>query len=218
MRRHNPNDAGAYICYNYIGCIIHGHLRVRVYSSYVYRAHTSAIFTFLYSVMASPPLRMKQPDARRCHAAVSEEQNMLVWGGENPHCTLKTSTLEIFNVLSAVWQDSQQFRGQPLYDGHRGMAVASDGEKAYMFGGTTGPFGTQKHCNTLYQFDLTSLECAILEPSIASVSPSAADGSRMVCANRKLVLYGGFTDANLPSDELLMFGLNTSEISFIKYS
>ena len=163
--------------------------------------------------MASPRPTVKQPHARRSHAAVSEEQNMLIWGGENRDGSLKTSTLEIFDVLSVVWQDSQQFRGQPLYDGHRGMAVASDGEKAYMFGGVTGPFGSQTCCNTLYQFDLTSMECTILEPSTTAVSPSAAEGSRMVCANRKLVLYGGFTYANLPSDELFTFDLDTSEAS-----
>ena len=172
------------------------------------------ISTFLlFFLMASPRPTVKQPHARRSHAAVSEEQNMLIWGGENRDGSLKTSTLEIFDVLSVVWQDPQQFRGQPLYDGHRGMAVASDGEKAYMFGGVTGPFGSQTCCNTLYQFDLTSMECTILEPSTTAVSPSAAEGSRMVCANRKLVLYGGFTYANLPSDELFTFDLDTSEAS-----
>ena len=148
-----------------------------------------------------------EPQARLYHAAACVEGNMLIisgYGSENE----VPSALETYHVPSMTWQEQRQLSGQSLPDNFCSMAVASDGERAYLFGGYT---GSRMCCNTLYEVDLTSLECTELVPATDSLSPIARWGSQMVFSEqRKLVVYGGRTDAGL-TDELLVFDLDTSE-------
>ena len=146
-----------------------------------------------------------EPQARYCHAAACVEGNMLIISG---YGSVNDALVETYHVPSMTWQEQRQLSGQSLPDNFYSMAVASDGERAYLFGGYT---GSGKRCNTLYEVDLTSLECRALVPAADSLSPIARLGSRMVFSEqRKLVVYGGYTDAG-PTDELLVFDLDTSE-------
>ena len=160
--------------------------------------------------MALSRLRTAEPSARYCHGAVGCGGNLFVWagdGGRGP--PVPSSVLERFNVVSTLWQEPRQLRGQSLPDGLHRMAVTSDGEKAYCFGGLVGPVGTGQTHNSLYCIDLSSLVCRKIVPS--SESPSPRDGSAMVHYRRKLVLYGGLTGGGSISDELFVFDLDTSE-------
>ena len=91
------------------------------------------------------------------------------------------------------------------------MAVTSDGDKIYCFGGLVGPLGSRQSHNSLYCLDLSSLVCRVIVPS--SESPSPRCDSPMVHHRRKLVLYGGNTGGSA-SDELFVFDLDTSEAYF----
>ena len=159
--------------------------------------------------MALSRLRTAEPSARYGHAAVGCGGNLFVWAGNGgPGSPVPSSVLERFNVVSASWQEPRQLRGQSLPDGFNSMAVTSDGEKAYFFGGVD---ESDTPHNSLYCLDLSSFLCQIIVPTAASESPSPRDDSAMVYYRRKLVLYGGDTGGGSPSDELFVFDLDTSE-------
>ena len=160
--------------------------------------------------MALSRLRTAEPSARHSHAAVGCGGNLFVWGGYGGSSSpVPSSVLERFNVVSTSWLEPRQLRDQSLPDGLHRMAVTSDGEKAYFFGGMD---ESGERNNSLYCLDLSSLVCRKIVPS--SESPSPRDDSAMVHYRRKLVLYGGDTGRSTP-DELFVFDLDTSEAYFI---
>ena len=159
--------------------------------------------------MALSRLRTAEPSARHGHGAVGCGGNLFVWAGKGGRGSrVPSSVLEIFNVVSTSWQEPQQLRGQSLPDGLRRMAVTSDGEKAYFFGGTDESYTLQ---NSLYCLDLFSRLCRKIVPTGASESPRPRNDSAMVHYRRNLVLYGGYTGGGSASDELFVFDLDTSE-------
>ena len=171
------------------------------------------------SAMAALPIARAEPSARWGHAAVgsgsnmfvwgatcSSGSNMFVWGGYGGGSVISSSVVERFNVQSTSWQEPRQLRGQSLPDGLRCMAVASDGERAYCFGGYVG--GGSQRCNSLYILDLSSMQCR--QMATGGESPTARSYSAMVHYRRQLVVYGGLTGSG-PSDELFVFDLDTSE-------
>ena len=116
-----------------------------------------------------------------------------------------SSVLESFNVLSTTWQEPRQLRGR-VPDSHQRMAVASDGRKAYWFGGTGG-FDN----NSLYCLDLSSLSCQEVVPTNSAESPIPRFQSAMVSYRRKLVIYGG-SRSLVSLSGVCVFDLNTSEL------
>ena len=158
--------------------------------------------------MAALSVSTAESSARHLHAAVGLGSHMFVWGGRGGRGSLvSSSVVERFNVPSISWQDRGQFRGQSLPDGLYGMAVVSDGDKAYCFGGFADR-RSQLH-NALYVLDLSSMQCR--EIAAGTESPTARVHSAMVYYRRQLVLYGGLTGST--SDELFVFDLHTSEWS-----
>ena len=160
------------------------------------------------SAMASSSLTVVEPSARYRHAAVSFGRNMLVWGGEGDSTV--PSSVESYSVSPNVWQKPRKLRGQSLPNRLRHMAVASDGERAYFFGGWIDARGLQRRSNALYVLDLSSRWCRELVAANAEESPSPRGFSAMVYRKRTLVLYGG--DTEIISDELFVFDLDTSEL------
>ena len=148
----------------------------------------------------------REPQARNDHAAVGVGQKLYVWGGDGG-TSVQASTVECLDVPSATWQEPRQLRGHPLPDRLHAMAVTTDGERAYSFGGWT-DWGKS---NAVYEVNMASLECRKLAPASASPVPSKKTGSGMVHYQHKLVEYGGFTSDYRPTDELHVFDLNTSE-------
>ena len=143
-----------------------------------------------------------RPAARRYHAAVGAGQTMLVWGGRGEG--IQTSTVESFDVTSLTWKEPRQLQGD-LPIALASVAVASDGEKAYMFGGLSSR-GLE---NKLFSLDLASLECRELVPS-STPRPSGREHCRMVCCGGKLVVYGGFSGSVIgASDDLYTFDLTS---------
>ena len=148
-----------------------------------------------------------EPSARYGHAAVGSGSNMFVWGGRGDGgSVVSSSVVERFNVQSTSWQEPRQLRGQSLPDGLRGMAVASDGERAYYFGGYVDR--ENQRCNSLYVLDLSSMQCR--QMATGGEFPTARSYSAMVHYRRQLVVYGGYTGSGA-SDELFVFDLDTSE-------
>ena len=159
------------------------------------------------SAMAALPISTPEPSARSGHAAVGSGSNMFVWAGAGGGgSVVSSSVVERFNVQSTSWQGPRQLRGQSLPDGLCSMAVASDGERAYYFGGYVG--GGLQRCNSLYVLDLSSMQCR--QMATGGESPTARSSSAVVHYRRQLVVYGGLTGSGL-SDELFVFDLDTSE-------
>ena len=152
-----------------------------------------------------------EPPARYHHAAVGFGQSMFVCAGTGSGLSA-VPVLESFNVLSTTWQEPRQLRGRSP-DSHQCMAVASDGRKAYWFGGGREglPPLYNNYVNSLYSLDLSSLSCQKV-PTNSAESPTPRIGSAMVSYRRKLVIYGGRTSDVSLSDEVFVFDLNTSEL------
>ena len=118
--------------------------------------------------MALSRLRTAEPSARYGHGAVGCGGNLFVWAGRGGGSPVPSSVLERFNVVSTSWQEQRQLRGQSLPDGFNSMAVTSDGEKAYFFGGRDESYTLH---NSLYCLDLSSLVCRMIVPSSEPPSP-----------------------------------------------
>ena len=97
----------------------------------------------------------REPQARDGHAAVGVGQTLYVWGGDGGGTSVQASTVECLDVPSATWQEPRQLRGHPLPHRLHSMAVTTDGERAYSFGGVTG----SDKSNAVYEVNMTSLEC-----------------------------------------------------------
>ena len=158
--------------------------------------------------MAALPIARAEPSARYGHAAVGCGSNMFVWGGKGDGggSVVSSSVVERFNVQSTSWHESRQIRGQSPPDGLYNMAVASDGERAYYFGGYVAR--RSQRYNSLYVLDLSSMQCR--QMATGGESPTARSLSAMVHYRRQLVVYGGLTESGA-SDELFVFDLDTSE-------
>ena len=144
----------------------------------------------------------KDGQTSRCgHAAVGVGQTLLVWGGDGVE---ETSLVERFDVVSTTWRDARRLQGDSLPVGLRYMAVTSDGETGYVFGGDYSGGRSDK----LFAINLTSLECRELVPSPqSSYSPGPRIVSAMVYSEGRLVMYGGFRS----NREVEVFDLNKSE-------
>ena len=107
----------------------------------------------------------------------------------------------------------QQLHGSQLPDGLWDMAVTSDGEIAYTFGGRTGSYPDCTYYNTLYQINLSTMKCTELVPRSGSNPPMKACGSRMIYFSGKLVVYGGYTGRDW-TDQLRVFDLRKGEFEW----
>ena len=156
--------------------------------------------------MLQSRMSSREPRPRKRHAAVGVGHNLYVWAGDSSSARTPSTTFETFDVGSETWGESQRLNGS-LPDGLRNVAVATDGKSAYTFGGASNSYA---HLNSVYQIDLSTLQCRELVPRAASCAPRK--GSCMVYFNKKLVVHGGYTDRDV-TDELLVFDLRTSEWS-----
>ena len=172
----------------------------------------------------------REPQPMCFHAAVDFRQKLYIWGGLRLPSMVHNSMLEMFDVPSEKWQQPQTLRGSRLPDDLCAMAVARDSEKAYFFGGMS--FSSSKAArdsenprffggvsdsssnltffNTLYQLNLSTLECKELVPRNPSQAPVKQCGSGMVFFKDKLVVQGGYTGKDC-SNELYTFDLKNSE-------
>ena len=147
-----------------------------------------------------------QPLPRSSHSAVGVGRKLYVWGGYSSSKTIQTADLEIFDE---TWQQPQKLRGR-LPDSLSCAAVTADGEIAYTFGGTT-----DTYCNTLYQINMSTLECIELVPVNPSHAPKKTSGSAMVHFKDKLVVYGGYT-GQVQTSEMHVFDLKSSGYNYAR--
>lgn len=151
-----------------------------------------------------------EPPARQHHAAVTMGPYVFVWAGTDRSSSyVESSVVECFDVTSISWQQPRQLCNQALPVGYRNMGVAWDGKNAYLCGGYFLSNGLEERSNKLYEVNMSSLQCRELVPA-TSVAPTAKSSSRLVCVNRILVSYGGYT-GRTASNELFVFDLNMSE-------
>lgn len=148
----------------------------------------------------------RQPHPRNRHAAIGIGRKLHIWGGDGGAYKITTSTIHSFDLCSETWGKARQLDCS-LPDALCSMAVATDGESAYFFGGATGS-GT---CfNTLYQINPSTLKCKKLVPGAPSCTPTQKCGSGMVYFNGKLVVHGGHIGHGW-TDELHVFDLTTGK-------
>lgn len=149
----------------------------------------------------------REPQPREEHAAVGVGQSLYVWGGYGgPSAKIRTRTIESFDVSSATWQEPKELN-HFLPDNLMGAAVTNDGENAYFFGGRT---DRNTYCNTLYQVNLSTMQCRELVPRNPSGVPKQTFTTGIVYFNRTLVVHGGRTGQDR-TDELSVFDLTTSK-------
>lgn len=147
----------------------------------------------------------KEPEARYQHAAVGVENKLYIWGGYNCLKSIRSTTLESFDVSSLKWEQPRQVNGS-LPDVLQNVAVTSDSECSYSYGGLTG----NTRLNALYEINLTTLQCRELETNSPSHAPQQTEGCRTVLFKNKLVVYGGYNGQS-NTDDLLVFDLDKSE-------
>ena len=156
-------------------------------------------------------MSFKEPQPRAVHAAVGVGQKLYIWGGVSLPSPIQTATIDIFDVPSLAWQQPQKLRGSQLPDGMRGMAVATNGENAYFFGGND----SNTVCfNTLFKVDLSTLLCTEIGDKTSSAAPKEKSFSSMLYFDQKLVIHGGCDDKD-DTDELHVFDLRTSECACV---
>ena len=154
-------------------------------------------------------MSFRHPQPRLKHAAVAVGMQQFVWGGDGGfgHPTIQTKQIETFDMSSVKWEEPR-FLKDSLPDELCGMAVTTDGVNIYSFGGGT----NSGFINTVYEINPSTLQCRELRPaSLSHHVPKGATGSGIVYFKEKLLLYGGFTNEMLTTDDLHVFDLKTSE-------
>lgn len=158
----------------------------------------------------------KEPQRRESHAFIGVGQKLHIWGGFSGRnaSTPVDAKVQTFDVVSQTWEPPRDIRGY-CPNGLYNMAVTSDGEKGYTFGGTTWASGSPNkvYYNNVYEFDPATFECRELVARNAGRAPRNTAGSDMVFYDQKLVIYGGRTGsgASAVQDLLCVFDLRTSE-------
>ena len=144
----------------------------------------------------------REPQPRWLHGAFGVGLKYFLWGGAGS-LTIRTAEIETFDITSAQWLNPQPLKGSPP-DRLEGMAVTTDGDYAYSFGGWNG--STSNH---IYEINSRTLQCMKI-PLASSYSPPEIQYSAIVCFNEKLVAYRGWTGQG-PTDDLYVFDLRKSE-------
>lgn len=148
----------------------------------------------------------RQPQPRDDHAAVGVGQKLFVWGGDGRSPKNQTRTVKIFDVPSMAWQQPENLRGSQVPDKCWDMAIATDGESAYSFGGST---NKDTYFDTVFKVDLSTLLCEKLTTGESSSAPKKAQKGCMVYFNHKLIVHGGYSGE--PTGQLHTFDLKTGE-------
>ena len=133
----------------------------------------------------------------------------MVWGGDGGRANIDPAKIESFDVFSEAWDLTQQLRC-PLPDSLRSIAATTDGKSAFFFGGSTPGSEGFTYSNTLYQVNLSTLQCRELVPKTPFRAPKAG-GSCMIFFDQKLVVYGGYTGKGR-CDKVYVFNMRTSEL------
>lgn len=148
--------------------------------------------------------RELEPQPRWKHAAFGAGLNHFVWGGDGGSAKIQAQQIETFDVSSAKWKKPQLLQGS-LPGRMYGMAITTDGESVFSFGGWNG----SAHVNTIYEINPRTLKCREILPETSN-SPPGISRSGIVCFNGTLVVCGGYTDAG-HIDDLYVFDLRNSE-------
>ena len=150
---------------------------------------------------------------RRCHAAASMGQRLIVWGGSDYYGRkrVQAKAVESFDVCSESWLQSRQIRGK-FPDGLQGMAVTQVDENAYTFGGEAWTGTKFIYFNKLFVINLPTLQCREIVPEPHSHVPKKMSFSGMVHFNHMLVAHGGCLQYGQErAEEVLVFDLQTSK-------
>ena len=131
---------------------------------------------------------------------------MYIWAGSG----CRTDVVERLN-LSTFTYEQRHLTNSSAPDGLYSMAVTWDESHGYTFGG----YNNGKRSNSIYCLDFSTLKCIEIVPATGSDTPSPRSACRMVYFNRKLVVYGGYTDDGSVSSDLLLFDLDNSKYSKI---
>ena len=150
----------------------------------------------------------REPSPRPGRAAVGIGQKLYTWGGRSSAGIQSVLGFAVhsFDVPSVTWEEPQQFNGF-LPVGLHSMAVSTDGESAYSFGGIS---SYNNICyDTLYEVNVAQSELRKLLPADNGFPPDTFL-SGMVYFNEKLVIYGGY-GSGVSTDELYVFDLKESK-------
>ena len=150
-----------------------------------------------------PRPNVREPQRRWMHAAFGVGSKHFLWGGEGSSA-IRTAQIETFDVSSAKWQEPLLLKGSPP-GSLDGMAVTTDGDSAYSFGGWDG----STHTNSIYEINTRTLECRHVLPT-SSYSPPGVAHSSILLYNKQLVAFGGDTDKG-PTNDLYIFDLRKGE-------
>ena len=145
----------------------------------------------------------KQPQPRHYHAAFGVGSKHFLWGGDGSPA-IQTAQIENFEISSAKWQEPLLLKGSLPWSLY-GMAVTTDGDSAYSFGGYVGATRT----NSIYEINTRTLECRHVLPT-SSYSPPGVAFSSILLYNEQLVACGGYTAKGLTND-LYIFDLQKGE-------
>lgn len=140
----------------------------------------------------------RQPIPRHSHAVAGIGSKLYVWGGNSFH-PIRTRSLEVFDVPAVTWNKPQDLYGSVIPDLWSGMAVTTDGERAYCCGGRAGDRHSDQagdyttvYTNTLFQVTPSQHQCEVLQPtSPPHKAPEGRSSSCIVHFKDKLVLHGG---------------------------
>ena len=150
----------------------------------------------------------RQPQPRDRHAAVGFGQKLYIWEGDGGSSKIQNSAIDVFDLSSETWNESMKLRGS-LPAGLQDVAVTTDGQCAYSFGGISDSF-----LNAVYKVQLSTLQCIELPQKNCTHAPLKKCGSGVVYFNQKLVVYGGWTGLET-TDELNAIDTKTGEHMYI---
>lgn len=158
---------------------------------------------------------MPSPSSRVNYSVCAhpDKEELIFFGGEffDGQKTQIFNDFYFYNIPKNEWKSLKSPAGPTPRSGHQMVSIAADGGQLWLFGGEyASPSQLQfYHFRDLWVFRLNTRKW---EKINAPGGPSARSGHRMVCAKKKLIVFGGFHDNNQSYkyfNDIHMFSLET---------
>jgi len=161
------------------------------------------------------PLSGQLPEPRGGHSASLSGRQIVVFGGANGEETF--GDLYKFDLVSRRWHhgDTSSSKETPASRTNH-AAVADRNGLTYVFGGS----GSDGHFfSDLWVLNISNsnllpanqFSATWIKPSVTGQVPQGREGHSLTLVDRKLVLFGGYTDAGMSTNDLHIYDIETQD-------
>ena len=146
-----------------------------------------------------------EPSGRVGSVSATIDSKVFVWGGRltDEQDTSHLKNIYILDTLNEKWNFKSTTGEHPR--GYKYCCSAQSGSVLYVYGGLD---ENVKHTGSLFSLNLDILSWRKLSPHVHD-GPSKKISGGMIVQEKKIILFGGYTENGQPTNELNIFDLST---------